>query len=425
MNLRMTKNVMILLMYSVALNASDGGNARLTSYIDQYKLIAIEEMQRTKIPASIKLAQAILESYAGSSLLAQKANNHFGIKCGDRWSGKSYYLKDDDYDKNGNHIRSCFRVYEDARESFIAHSSFITGEGRTTNRYASLFNLSREDYKGWAAGLQKAGYATNPQYARRLISLIEDYRLYLFDIGGNPVAPEAPKALFSGQAGSPFQKVNGLKSVYVDHRASPAEIAMDFNVPVELIMKYNEILQDEEAPIYTPMNIFLEKKKKKPDQKTTFHLVKPGETMESISQWYGIQVKYLYKRNRIESGSQPAVGSKIYLTRKSKFAPNIATPETIETAPQIETPMIHPAPAPQPAPIPLPTENDNKTTQYIRTPLEQSLNGRESHPEYYTVQEKDTLFSIARRFNMSVTSLKELNQLTTDAIQIGQQLKIK
>jgi LysM repeat protein len=147
--------------------------------------------------------------------------------------------------------------------------------------------------------------------------------------------------------------------------------------------------------------------------------------MESISQLYGIQVKYLYKRNRIETGSQPTVGSKIYLTRKSKFAPNIASPQTLESTLPIETPMIQPAPAPQPSPIPLPTENDNKTIQYVRTPLEQSLNGRESHPEFYTVQENDTLFGIARKFNMSVSSLKELNQLTSDTIQIGQQLKIK
>lgn len=420
----MTKNVLILLMYTYALNASEVANSRMVSYIEQYKYIAIEEMLRTKIPASIKLAQAILESQAGSSTLAVKANNHFGIKCGDRWSGKSYYLKDDDYDKQGNHIRSCFRVYQDATESFKAHSSFITGEGRTTNRYASLFSLGSEDYKGWAHGLQKAGYATHPMYSRRLISLIEDYRLYSYDISGKPTAPEAPKGFFAGNDDSPFQKVNGLKSVYVDHMASPAEIAMDFNLPVDLIMKYNEILKEEDAPISTPMNIFLEKKKKKNPNYKSFHLVQAGETLESISQLYGIQVKYLYRRNRIQEGGQPAVGSKVYLSRKSKFAPNLKTTELQPESPVDQNLEIVIPTNPIPPQEPLPAENENKTIQYIRT-LEQPINGKEKEAEYYTVQEKDTLFGIARKFNITVASLKELNQLFSDAIQIGQQLKIK
>jgi len=411
-------------MYTYALPASEVDKSRLVSYIEQYKYIAIDEMLRTKIPASIKLAQAILESQAGSSTLAIKANNHFGIKCGDRWSGKSYYLKDDDYDKQGNHIRSCFRVYQDATESFKAHSSFITGEGRTANRYASLFSLSSEDYKSWAHGLQKAGYATNPMYSRRLISLIEDYRLYTYDISGKPSAPEAPKGFFAGNEGSPFQKVNGLKSVYVDHMASPAEIAMDFNLPVELIMKYNEILKEEDAPINTPMNIFLEKKKKKNSNYKSFHVVQSGETLESISQLYGIQAKYLYRRNRIQEGSQPTVGSKIYLSRKSKFAPNLNTPVLTPTFPAEQNPQIVVPANSLPVHEPLPLENENKTIQYIRT-LEQPINGKEKEPEYYTVQEKDTLFGIARKFNVTVASLKELNQLQSDAIQIGQQMLIK
>lgn len=424
MNLRMTKNVLILLMYTYALHASEADNARMISYIEQYKYIAIEEMLRTKIPASIKLAQAILESQAGSSTLAVKANNHFGIKCGDKWNGKSYYLKDDDYDKQGNHIRSCFRVYTDATESFKAHSNFITGEGRTSNRYASLFSIPREDYKGWAQGLQKAGYATHPMYSRRLISLIEEYRLYTYDISGNPAAPEAPKGFFAGGEGSPFQKVNGLKSVYVDHMASPAEIAMDFNLPVDLIMKYNEILKEENAPIGTPMNIFLEKKKKKNPNYKSFHLVQPGETLESISQLYGIQVKYLYRRNRIQEGGQPAVGSKVYLSRKSKFTPNLADPQLQPSMPEEQLIQDVSVPNSLPANEPVPADNENKTIQYIKTP-EQPITAKEKDPEYYTVQEKDTLFGIARKFNVSVASLKELNQLNSDAIQIGQQLKIK
>ncbi len=415
----MTKIVLILLMYSYALHAEPAENVRMISYIEQYKYLAIQEMHRTQIPASIKLAQAILESQAGSSLLAIKANNHFGIKCGDRWTGGTYYLKDDDYDKHGNHIQSCFRAYSDPMESFMAHSNFITGEGRMTNRYASLFLLPSDDYKGWAEGLQKAGYATHPLYAKRLISIIQDYRLYVYDKNASQPTPDAPPGFFMDKEKSPFTKVNGLKSVFVDHQASPAEIAMDFNLPVELVMKYNEILTDENAAIGTPMYVFLEKKKKKSSTQKEYHLVSKGETIESISQLYGIQAKYLYRRNRIKSGSQPSVGSKIYLSRRSKYAPNLQMASTNQ--PQ----MMATTTPEQNLPVVPKENNENKIIQSVRTPLEQTLTSINENDAYYTVQEKDTLFSIAKKFNTTVATLKSLNQLELDTIKIGQQLKTK
>lgn len=422
MNLRMMKMAVILLMYTSAMHASTGEAGRMMTYIETYKYLAIQEMSRTQIPASIKLAQAILESQAGTSLLALKANNHFGIKCGDKWTGNSYYLKDDDYDRHGNHIQSCFRAYDDAAESFKAHSSFITGEGKLSNRYASLFSLARNDYKGWAEGLQKAGYATHPLYAKRLINLIEDYRLYVYDTKGDIPAPPAPPGFFMEREKSPFTKVNGLKSVFLDHMASPAEIAMDLNIPVELVMKYNEIKSDADAPLTTPMNIFLEKKKRKSYDHTEYHLLKQGETIEAIAQLYGIQSKYLYRRNRIKPGSQPAVGSRIYLSHKSKYAPNIIVPEDVQIT---ITPPTLSTPSPEPS---LPIEkNDNnntsKTIQSVRKPLEQTMQSI-NEQDMYTVQEKDTLYSIAKKFNLSVSELKALNQLDQDAIKIGQQLKL-
>jgi len=145
-------------------------------YIHQYKDIAIQEMGRTGVPASIKLAQGLLESNAGRSTLAQKAHNHFGIKCGGSWKGKTFYRKDDDY-RNGKLVKSCFRKYKRATASYIAHSNFLTDN----RRYASLFSLSPKDYKAWAKGLKKAGYATSKTYASKLIKLIEEYQLYKFD----------------------------------------------------------------------------------------------------------------------------------------------------------------------------------------------------------------------------------------------------
>lgn len=159
--------------------------APILAYIDQYKPIAISEMQRTGIPASITLAQAIVESKYGTSTLSKKSNNHFGIKCKGGWQGKTFYFKDDDF-KNGKLIKSCFRGYEDSVESYYDHSDFLV----ENPRYQQLFELSRTDYKGWAKGLKKCGYATAKDYASALINMIERYDLYQLDEDPTYAVPE-------------------------------------------------------------------------------------------------------------------------------------------------------------------------------------------------------------------------------------------
>jgi len=154
------------------------GSEHTPAYIQQYKTIAQHEMDRVGIPASIKMAQAILESASGRSTLARQSNNHFGIKCGKDWKGGEVYRHDDDY-KDGLLVRSCFRAYDDPAESFRAHSDFLTDN----RRYKPLFELDIYDYKGWANGLRKAGYATDPQYPSKLIRIIEEYELHLLDLG--------------------------------------------------------------------------------------------------------------------------------------------------------------------------------------------------------------------------------------------------
>ena len=144
------------------------------AYIQQYKTIAQQEMDRVGIPASITMAQGILESASGRSTLAKQSNNHFGIKCGKNWTGEEVYRHDDDY-KDGLLVRSCFRAYDDPAKSFMAHSDFLTDN----RRYAFLFELDVYDYKGWAHGLRKAGYATDPNYPSKLIRIIEEHELYL------------------------------------------------------------------------------------------------------------------------------------------------------------------------------------------------------------------------------------------------------
>jgi flagellum-specific peptidoglycan hydrolase FlgJ len=146
-------------------------------YISTYKDLAIIEMQRSGIPASITLAQGLHESDYGKSKLARIANNHFGIKCKSYWTGKTYYHKDDDLDKSGNLIPSCFRQYDLVLMSYVDHSNFLL-EGKN---YQSLFEYDRTDYESWAYGLKRCGYATDPDYATKLIKLIEKYQLSQFD----------------------------------------------------------------------------------------------------------------------------------------------------------------------------------------------------------------------------------------------------
>ena len=161
--------------------------SKVQEYIYAHKDIAIEEMYRTGIPASIKLAQGLLESNIGQSPLSKIGNNHFGIKCGSNWNGQEIYKEDDDYDANNQLTKSCFRVFQSAHDSYIAHSEFLLNP-RKSYRYGFLFSIPSYDYISWARGLKKAGYATDPQYAEKLISRIEDYALYQYDGSSEPIA---------------------------------------------------------------------------------------------------------------------------------------------------------------------------------------------------------------------------------------------
>ncbi|MEL6924181.1 MAG: glucosaminidase domain-containing protein, partial [Bacteroidota bacterium] len=171
----MLKQLLILSLFLFPILAQ--ANTPLNqSYIEQHRQIAVNEMQWSGIPASIKLAQAILESSWGRSKAATIYNSHFGIKCKD-WQGDTFRKKDDDYDTYGNLIESCFRAYTSTEQSFRDHSNFLL----TGNRYQELFTYDRSDYVNWAIGLQRCGYATDPEYALRLIDLIEKYKLYEYD----------------------------------------------------------------------------------------------------------------------------------------------------------------------------------------------------------------------------------------------------
>ena len=303
----MKKALLIFITYHLSLFTSVAQirwNQTYQQYIDQYKDVAIEQMKRYGIPASITIAQGIFESGAGQSELAVKANNHFGIKC-NGWSGRKSYHDDDERGE-------CFRAYDNAYESFEDHSKFLSSR----QRYCSLFNLKKDDYKGWARGLKAAGYATNPKYADRLIEIIQLYKLYQYDKAKDydKFLSEHTKDLSSN--GQPLHSIKVFnKNYYLIARRGDTfkSIADEIGISYRKIAKYNE--RDKHDRLEEGEIIWLKKKQTKApkDYKGRLHYVKAGESMYSIAQKYGIRLKNLYKMNRLKPDYQIKVGDALRL----------------------------------------------------------------------------------------------------------------
>ena len=284
------KLFLILIICCLTLQAQTR-NKQYEAYIKKYRELAVEEMKKYHIPASITLAQGLLESGAGQSALARKSNNHFGIKCGSDWYGKTVSHDDD---ARGE----CFRAYKHPKDSYEDHSKFLAGRPR----YASLFNLNITDYKGWARGLKKAGYATNPRYADQLIGIIELYELYKYDdknylkwIKKNP---------------NPHQTyiANGLLYIVVRAGDSWKSISQEFDISQKKLRKYNDLYKGYALQVGDIL--YLEKKNKKADKEHIVHVLRAGESMYSISQKYGIRLKNLYKLNKMdEDDPAPKIGT--------------------------------------------------------------------------------------------------------------------
>ena len=244
---------------------------RNLDYVSRFKDAAINEMESGGVPASIILAQGIIESAAGTSDLAQNANNHFGIKCAG-WSGKTYFKTDDDKDKDGNSIESCFRKYGDVSESFHDHGEFLR-DPKKYNRYGFLFNLDRTDYKSWARGLQSAGYATNPAYSSQLINLIERYRLFEYDRpGSTPTStPNTPGGVPqpTGPGGAPvvnaptnrIGRVNDVKVVLTREGESLDEIARAYRIGTTKVADYNDRGYSPGVKLKPGTRIYIQSKK--------------------------------------------------------------------------------------------------------------------------------------------------------------------
>ena len=276
-------------------------NQLYQTYIDQYKDLAIEEMLKYHIPASITLAQGLFESGAGRSVLSTQGNNHFGIKC-HGWTGPSM-SKDDDA------VGECFRVYGNARESFEDHSKFLAKNAR----YARLFLLDQTDYRGWANGLKACGYATNPHYAKRLIDLIELYKLNQYDKARNYDKFMAERSGNDRPADTdaglhPIHTFN--KNYYIVAREGDTfkAIGLETGLSYRKLARYNE--RNRKDVLHAGEIVFLKKKRRSApkDYKKRPHVVKAGESMYMISQYYGIRLKSLYKKNHLKPDYQIKVG---------------------------------------------------------------------------------------------------------------------
>lgn len=311
------KTLIISLFICLTVSATlppDGQKTPQEAYIEQFSSLAVEEMYRSGVPASITLAQGLLESRYGLSDLASKGNNHFGIKCHNNWQGGRMYHDDD---RKGE----CFRKYDSPEESYRDHSDFL----RYRDRYKFLFDYEVTDYKAWAHGLKTAGYATDPSYPAKLIRLIEEYRLYEYDvrqpqarhkdkshkaaeaeIPQPPLQIEAPHRMTSEQrhvfrfnVSRDIYVRNGVPYVLSVDGDTYENIASANNLFVREVLKFNDL--DKTERLVPGTVVYLQAKKKQGLKGLEKHVVEEGETMREISQRYGIKLARLYRMNDMAS----------------------------------------------------------------------------------------------------------------------------
>ncbi|MBL7788481.1 MAG: glucosaminidase domain-containing protein [Chitinophagales bacterium] len=430
-------------------------------YINTYYQLAVDEMNLYKVPASITLAQGLIETESGNSLLATKANNHFGIKCKAEWTGPTF-IKDDDT-KN-----ECFRAYKSAEESFRDHSIFLLKP-----RYSTLFSFDMTDYRSWAYGLKQAGYATNPNYPAMLIKFIEDFKLFKFDNYGLekpaaalPKANEKVKPQISTAELIKLRKelANNLDLIIVDETFDIYKVAANSKLSVVQLIEYND-LEGEQA-IRLGQNFFLQKKGKM--NLKDKHLVLLGESLYDISQIYGVSLKLLRKYNKLETWEQPNVGEVIYLSKlrddfiqtrpfyqvsKERLEKNLSLfiPITIpEEKPiiKIDTPvsksteeivskMVPDLPKSTPEIIKVDTSiaaiqvSANKIVDTIPTktitsiPTETLSTTQNKAWINHQVKPKETIFRISKIYDCTVSDILNWNAITIEqGLKIGQILRI-
>ncbi|MDX2067843.1 MAG: glucosaminidase domain-containing protein [Haliscomenobacter sp.] len=451
------------------------------AYVERYRLLAVEEMERTGIPASIKLGQGLLESRWGTSDLSRLANNHFGIKCGKDWNGEGYYKEDDDLNDKGELIKSCFRVYGSAEQCYRDHSAFLMNPAKK-ERYGPLFELKRTDYKGWAEGLKKGGYATDPGYPSKLIKLIEDLDLHRYDeityqdllseIGTLPTLtqPDSPEKIKPVLVVGVPQSTNDVKFIIAGAGQTVKDIASKQFVSPKSLMHHNPHISGADEPLKAGTRVFLQSKPKAWRGQETYHKVRKGEGMIDISVLYAIDLDKLYTRNKMSHGQEPAENAQIKIRGgKVKKQPKLKSdqpdkkPTPMPTVPQTSTPgnMTTTATSTIPPtttstgtksevpPSKAPTTHVNTTTVGASNNKVNPVNsggndpfgksnpvpnsgtqstsaaGSVVAPQYHLVMEGDTLESLAQKFKTSIDGLKKLNNLSTDECKVGSKIRVK
>ena len=440
-------------------------------YIATYKDIAINEMHSSGIPASITLAQGVLETQSGNGWLVLNSNNHFGIKCKNNWTGATVNYDDDAR-------QECFRKYNTAAESYRDHSTFL----KNNPRYAFLFQFQSEDYKSWAYGLKQAGYATSKTYPQQLIKIIEDYNLQQYTLEGEGVAkagtfedsraekdaenrdyqPGRATAATPVATPSPTNtaaipkgvfEINGRKVIYLPAGTALIQVANEHDIKLRNLVKYNDLTDDNLLP--KDMFIYLQKKSKQ--GKDDYHVVRAGETMYDIAQAEGIQLRWLRRRNKMEEGQEPASGEKLALAGYASSVPRLAkqapkedptvgdfSPRAIVKDVQVQVEAAQqaaqqqaaqqqtaaPAPATQNK-LPAGMVEDLKKVADVKpvgksatpTPAPAPVTAKGA-PRYHEVQPKETLYGIAKLYNVSITQLQEWNHIEAFDIKIGQKLLV-
>jgi LysM repeat protein len=378
-------------------------NPAVLAYIQQYKQLAVDEMLRTGVPASIKLAQGIHETEAGRSDLVLRSNNHFGIKCKTSWTGAKVYHDDDA-------AGECFRSYGEAAQSYRDHSDFL----RTNQRYSFLFKLDPTDYEAWAYGLKKAGYATNIKYSQLLIRLIESYNLQDYTlvalgkkapssdllvgirppaeseiiISGPPVIANYPTGVF---------EINDTKVVYTKAGSSLLAVADEHRISLSRLLDFNDITPGEGDLLMDDQLIFLQRKRK--TGAGLFHIVSADENLYDIAQAEGIRYGSLLELNQLQPGMEPAEGERLYLKEKSPRQPLLAGAKR----PLTKTETVY-TPAPEESFV----QQASLSTKAIK----------------HIVRDKETLFGISKKYGVSIEQLKDWNRLSGSGLRKGQQLLI-
>lgn len=394
----------------LGLNAQQ--NPDVINYINTYKAVAMAEMVRTGVPASITLAQGIHESESGKSNLVQRSNNHFGIKCKTGWDGPRVFHDDDERGE-------CFRSYTSADQSYRDHSDFL----KNGQRYAFLFALDPEDYKAWANGLKKAGYATNIRYSQILIKLIEDYNLQQYSLiamgklspdkemlaglpgtqqtgPGTSTGPASPEPVAEPETAelpaidypTGVFRINDTRVVYAQAGTALLSIAEEHGVSLARLLDFNDLYTGD--ILRKGQLIYLQRKRKKGN--APFHIVQKGEDLYSICQTEGIRMESLLEYNLLREGQEPAAGEKLSLQERA-----VQQPALRGSLPVPAVPTAKQLPEAQ-------EKTEPATPSFIK----------------HTVQEKETLYAIARRYGTTVDQLKNWNQLKTGLLHKGQQLII-